>query len=107
MNLHHGQGSFLWMEGDDTPYLDLMMAYGSTNFGHAYETIIGAINAAAKLVHRSTFQSGVSYANHMIVQYAGLNHDYIRFTPSLLITRAELDQAHRLLDKVFAEVFTT
>ena len=42
------KGSKIWIEGEDEPYLDLIMAYSSTNFGHANDTILGFVKEAAE-----------------------------------------------------------
>lgn len=47
MRLSHGSGSYLWMEGDNTPYLDLIMAFSSTNLGHAHPKLSKAVAHAA------------------------------------------------------------
>ena len=54
MKLSHGSGSYLWMEGDEQPYLDFIMAYGSTNFGHAHPKIVHAVQKAASLVDNTS-----------------------------------------------------
>ena len=42
------KGSKIWIEGEDEPYIDLLMAYSSTNFGHANEYIMGFVKDAAE-----------------------------------------------------------
>jgi len=42
------QGSYIWFDGQDKPYLDLVMAYSSTNFGHCNPTIVKAVKKAAE-----------------------------------------------------------
>jgi 4-aminobutyrate aminotransferase-like enzyme len=41
------EGMNVWMEGDDQPYLDLVMGYSSVNFGHCHPVIIAAVHEAA------------------------------------------------------------
>jgi 4-aminobutyrate aminotransferase/(S)-3-amino-2-methylpropionate transaminase len=42
------KGSKIWIEGDEEPYIDLLMAYSSTNFGHANDDILGFVKEAAE-----------------------------------------------------------
>ena len=42
------KGSKIWIEGDEEPYIDLLMAYSSTNFGHANDNILGFVKEAAE-----------------------------------------------------------
>lgn len=42
------KGSKIWIEGDEEPYFDLIMAYSSTNFGHSNDTILGFVKEAAE-----------------------------------------------------------
>ena len=44
------KGSFLWMDGQKMPYIDLLMSYSSTNFGHVNPTIVGFVKKAAEKV---------------------------------------------------------
>jgi 4-aminobutyrate aminotransferase/(S)-3-amino-2-methylpropionate transaminase len=39
--------SKIWIEGEEEPYIDLLMAYSSTNFGHANDNIIGFLKDSA------------------------------------------------------------
>lgn len=42
------KGSKIWIEGAEEPYIDLLMAYSSTNFGHVNETILSFVKEAAE-----------------------------------------------------------
>jgi 4-aminobutyrate aminotransferase-like enzyme len=46
-----------------------------------------------------------AFRNHLIVQTAGINGNYIKLSPCLLISPVELKQAMELLDKSIAECF--
>jgi 4-aminobutyrate aminotransferase-like enzyme len=54
MDLVRAEGSYIWVAGDETPYLDLVMAFGSTNFGHAHPDIIKIVQDAALKVDNTT-----------------------------------------------------
>lgn len=38
--------SYIWARGDSQPYVDLLMGYSSTNFGHANKTIVKFVKEA-------------------------------------------------------------
>lgn len=40
-------GSNIWIRGDETPYIDMIMGFGSTNFGHANPNIVNIVQEAA------------------------------------------------------------
>ena len=40
-------GMFVWMAGDPEPYIDMVMGYSSTNFGHCHPIIVSAVQEAA------------------------------------------------------------
>jgi 4-aminobutyrate aminotransferase/(S)-3-amino-2-methylpropionate transaminase len=42
------KGSKIWIDGEDEPYIDLLMSYSSTNFGHANDTIMSFVKDAAE-----------------------------------------------------------
>ena len=42
------KGSKIWIEGEEEPYIDLLMGYSSTNFGHANDYIMGFVKEAAE-----------------------------------------------------------
>ena len=42
------KGSKVWIEGEEEPYIDLLMGYSSTNFGHANDYIMGFVKEAAE-----------------------------------------------------------
>jgi len=38
-----GEGIWVWVEDDEQPYMDLVMGYSSTNFGHCHPKIVEAV----------------------------------------------------------------
>ena len=53
-----GEGMHLWFEGDDEPYIDLVMGFSSINYGHSHPEIIRIVKEAAeKLGHVHSFNS--------------------------------------------------
>lgn len=40
---NRASGSLLWLDDDPNPYLDAIMGYGSTNFGHSHPEIIDIV----------------------------------------------------------------
>lgn len=44
------KGSLIWIKGEGEPYLDLLMSYSSTNFGHANKDILKCVKSAAEKV---------------------------------------------------------
>jgi 4-aminobutyrate aminotransferase-like enzyme len=44
--VERAKGSYVWMEGDPEPYLDFVMAYSSTNFGHLNPELLPAFGDA-------------------------------------------------------------
>lgn len=42
------KGSQIWIKGQKEPYLDLLMSYSSTNFGHANKEILKFVRTAAE-----------------------------------------------------------
>lgn len=52
------KGSYIWMDGDDEPYIDLLMGYSSTNFGHVNKDILKfVIKAVKKFDNLTSFNS--------------------------------------------------
>lgn len=47
-------GSHIWLDDDQHPYLDLIMAYGSVNFGHTNPKIIDIVTESAKKYDNSS-----------------------------------------------------
>lgn len=43
LSVEKAQGNLIWFEDGQEPYFDLMMAYGSTNFGHCNPIIVSAV----------------------------------------------------------------
>ncbi|HBT88794.1 aspartate aminotransferase family protein [Desulfobacter sp.] len=42
------QGMWVWFDGDDEPYLDLVLNYCSVNFGHCYPPVTEIVNQVTK-----------------------------------------------------------
>lgn len=42
------KGSKIWIEGQEEPYIDLLMAYSSTNFGHVNDDIMSFVKKASE-----------------------------------------------------------
>lgn len=38
------KGPYVWMEGDDTPYIDFVMGYSAANFGHLNDDVVATFN---------------------------------------------------------------
>lgn len=56
--VHRGKGLYLWVEGDDVPYIDLIQGYSVTGFGHCDESLIEyAADALRTLDHVSGMTS--------------------------------------------------
>lgn len=44
--IEKAKGTYLWAKGDEIPYIDLLMGYSSTNFGHANDKILSIVEKA-------------------------------------------------------------
>lgn len=42
------KGIYVWIEGEENPYIDLLMGYSSTNFGHVNDKIVEIVTEAIK-----------------------------------------------------------
>jgi len=52
------KGIYIWMDGEEEPYIDLLMGYSSTNFGHANDDILKfAKEAIEKFDNVTSFNS--------------------------------------------------
>lgn len=52
------KGIYVWMEDEKEPYIDLLMGYSSTNFGHANDDILKIVrNAIEKFDNITSFNS--------------------------------------------------
>src|SRR4030042_3929503 len=40
------KGIYAWAENDDSPYIDLLMGYSSSNFGHVNDSIVRIVTEA-------------------------------------------------------------
>lgn len=56
---HRSSGMMIWMEGDDQPYLDLILGFSSLNFGHGHPEVVKAAHEATAtgLVQLHTFHT--------------------------------------------------
>ncbi len=53
-----GSGMWVWAEGEEQPYLDLVLGYSSLNFGHCHPAIAeAAIKAASQLTQIHSFHT--------------------------------------------------
>lgn len=46
MLVRKAKGIFVWMEGEEDPYIDLLMGYSSTNFGHTNSDVLKIVKKA-------------------------------------------------------------
>lgn len=46
MLVRKAKGIFVWMEGEKDPYIDLLMGYSSTNFGHTNNEVLKIVKKA-------------------------------------------------------------
>lgn len=48
MLVKKAKGIFIWMEGEGEPYVDLLMGYSSTNFGHVNNDVLKIVKGAVE-----------------------------------------------------------
>jgi 4-aminobutyrate aminotransferase-like enzyme len=64
-------GSHIWLDDDQHPYLDLIMAYGSVNFGHTNPKIIDIVSESAKKYDNSSpfvYPERTELTSHLVNQ---------------------------------------